>query len=117
MEVVVSRCRLWNLLECMQAMRESSYQLEEPQAQRRGVEGVAQVRGVEAALSLLLFQGRSWHQKAPEQEAALEINSSIYKAEKETQAQRTSVWIPRRKAGSEVNWEAGIYTHTPPMLA
>ena len=84
MEVVVSRCQVWNFQECTQAVRERACQLEDPQAQRRV--GVAQARGVQPARSLLHFQGRSWHQKAPEQEAALEINSSIYKAEKETQA-------------------------------
>lgn len=83
-EVVVSRCRLWNLLECTQAMRESSCQLENPRL-RGGGGRHCQVRGVEPALSLLLFQGRSWHQKA-QSRSSLGNQLIHLQAEKETQA-------------------------------
>ena len=67
---------------------------------------------MEPALSFLLFQGRSWHQKAPEQEAALEINSSIYKAEKETgiENERVDPEGERRQWDELGDWDLHTYT-------
>ena len=40
------------------------------------------------------------------------IDNLIYKAEIETQIQRTTVWIPRGKERNEMKWEIGIDMYT-----
>ena len=52
---------------------------------------------MEPALSLLLFKVAPGIRKRQSQEAALAINSSTYKAERETQVWRRSLWKPREE--------------------
>ena len=41
-----------------------------------------------------------------------DIDDLICKAKRETQTQRTNVWIPRGKRGGRRNWEIGIDIYT-----
>ena len=43
-----------------------------------------------------------------------DTNELIYKAETDSQAQKTDLWLPKGKGVREINWEYGINRYTLP---